>query len=50
MCHEGRTGGKNLFSFFYFLFFFLKQSGKGSCKATSTVHYDSEQQGTAGET
>lgn len=47
MCHEGRTGSKNFFSF---TFSFLKQSGKGSCKATSTVHYDSEQQGTAGET
>lgn len=26
MCHEGRTGSKNLFSFFYFLFFFFKSS------------------------
>lgn len=47
MCHKGRTGSKN---FNFFSSFFLKQSGKGSCKATSTVHYDSEQQGTAGET
>lgn len=48
MCHEGRTGSKNFFSFYFFLK--KKQSGKGTCKATSTVHYDSEQQGTAGET
>lgn len=39
-------------TFFHFIlgFFLEKQSGKGTCKATSTVHYDSEQQGTAGET